>query len=223
MSDKVKLVTSRFSPYGHKVEMALIEKEIPYEKEEIDLRDKPDWYVKDAPIGKVPLLYVGDEILFESTVICEYLEEAYPNKPLHSRDPLIKANHRAWIEYSNGILAGTFGMMFAQDQETFDIKKAETSARLAYLEKALQFNPYFDGNHFLLIDVCMSVIFKPLVFIDNKFTLEIFDLHKKTAAYAESLITRGSLSKALPDDYEDLFKIFLERKKSHLLTMTFSM
>ena len=223
MADKVKLVTSRFSPYGYKVEMALIEKAIPYEKQEIDLSNKPDWFKKDAPISKVPLLYVGDKVLFESTVICEYLEEAFPEKPLHSKDPIVKANHRAWIEFSNGILAGTFGMMFAQNQEEFDIKKAETVSKIAFFEKALQFNPYFDGNNFLLIDVCMAAIFKPLIHIDNKFTLEIFDLYKKTAAYAESLVTRGSLRQALPDDYEDLFKSFLERKKSHLLTMSFSL
>jgi glutathione S-transferase len=68
MSQKIKLVSSRFSPYVHRVEMVLIEKNIPYEKQEVDLSDRPEWFVKDAPLGKVPLLYVGDKTLFESIV-----------------------------------------------------------------------------------------------------------------------------------------------------------
>ncbi len=220
---KLKLVTSKFSPYGHRVEMVLIEKNIPYEKKEIDLGAKPDWFAKDSPLAKVPLLYVDDKPLFESLAICEFLEENFPNNALHSKDSYTKAWHRGWMEFSNGILAETFGMMFAQNQEQLDIKKAATSAKLATLEKHMKFHPYFDGELFCLVDLCLATAFKPLIFIDSKFTLEIFDLYKNVAIYAEGVVTRGSLHKALPSDYEEIFKSFLERKKSHLLTMSFSM
>ena len=223
MSDKIKLVTSKFSPYGHRVEMVLIEKNIPYEKEEINLQNRPDWFVKDAPLGKVPLLYVGDKVLFESLAICEYLEEAFPNNPIHPKDPLVKANHRAWMEFSSAILAATFAVIFAQNQEEFEIKKAELSTKLEILNKFLKFNPYFEGQAFSLVDICFASAFKPLSFIDTKFTLEIFDLYKNVASYAEGVVTRGSLHKALPSNYEEVFKSFLERKKSHLLTMSFSL
>jgi glutathione S-transferase len=223
MVDKIKLVTSKFSPYGHRVEMVLIEKNIPYEKKEIDLSAKPDWFVKDAPLSKAPLLYADDKPLFESLAICEFLEESFPNHALHSKDPYLKAWHRGWMEFSSGILAGTFGMIFSQNQEEFDIKKAETSAKLAILEKHMKFHPYFDGENFSLVDICLATAFKPLIFIDTKFTLEIFDIYKNVATYAEGVVTRGSLHKALPSDYEEIFKSFLERKKSHLLTMSFSL
>ncbi len=223
MTDKIKLVTSKLSPYGHRVEMVLIEKNIPYEKEDISLAAKPDWFVKDAPLGKVPLLYVGNKPLFESIAICEYLEEAFPENPLHPKDAFDKAWHRAWMEVSTGILSSTFGMVFSQNQQEFDLKKIETVSRIAALDKYLQFSPYFDGEKFSLVDACMASAFKPLTFIDNKFTLEIFDLHKNTATYVENVVARGSLHKALPNDYEELFKGLLERKKSHLLTMSFSL
>ena len=82
MTAKIKLVTSKFSPYSHRVEMVLIEKNISYEKEVIDLQHRPEQFVKDSPLGKVPLLYADGKILFESIVICEYLEEAFPETPL---------------------------------------------------------------------------------------------------------------------------------------------
>lgn len=223
MTDKIKLIASKFSPYCHRVEMVLIEKNIPYEKQEIDLQSKPEWFAKESPLGKVPLLYVDENPLFESLAICEYLEEAFPQNPLHPKDFYSKAWHRAWMEFSNGILATTFGMIFSQNQEQFDLKKAETIAKLIILNNHLKFNPYFDGDKFSLVDICLASAFKPLTFIDHKFTLEIFDLHKNVASYVEGAITRGSLHKAIPNDYEEIFKSVLERKKSHLLTMSFSL
>jgi glutathione S-transferase len=94
---KLKLVTAKFSPYGHRVEMTLIEKNIPYEKIDIDLANRPDWFVKESPIGKVPILYIDDKILFESMVICEYLEESFSDLPLHPKDLIIKAIRRQGI------------------------------------------------------------------------------------------------------------------------------
>jgi glutathione S-transferase len=223
MSEKIKLITSKFSPYGHRVEMALIEKNIPYEKENITLSEKPEWFIKDSPTKKVPMIYIGKKPLFESIAICEYLEEAFPQNPLHPKDLYERNWNRAWMEFSNGIMAGALGMMFSQNQEQFDIKKAETVAKIEILDKYTKFSPYFNGEKFSLVDICMASAFKPLMFIDIKFTLEIFDLYRNAATYVESVVTRGSLTKALPADYEDLFKSFLERKKSHLLTMNFSL
>jgi glutathione S-transferase len=127
------------------------------------------------------------------------------------------------MEFSNGILAGTFGMIFAQNQEQFEIKKAEMVSRLAILEKHLNATPYFDGEKFSLVDICMASAFKPLTFIDNKFDLEVFGLYKNVSNYVENIVAQGSLHKVLPNDYQEIFKSFLERKKSHLLTMNFSL
>jgi glutathione S-transferase len=220
---KIKLITSTLSPYGQRVEIVLIEKNIPYEKQEIDLANKPDFLVKDSPISKVPLLYVDDKPLFESIAICEYLEEAFTQNPLHPKDPYIRAWHRGWMEFSNGILASTFGLIFAQDQQSFDLKKAEIVGKLKILDANLKFNPYFDGDQYSMVDICLASAFKPLTFIDKKFTLELFDLHKNVATYVEGAVTRGSVHKALSSDYEDVFKKFIEKKKSHLLTMSFSL
>jgi glutathione S-transferase len=135
----------------------------------------------------------------------------------------MKAWHRGWMEFSNGILASTFALIYAQDQQNFDLRKADIIAKLKILDANLKFNPYFDGDRYSLVDVCLASAFKPLTFIDKKFTLEMFDLHKNVATYVEGAVTRGSLHKALANDYEDIFKRFIEKKKSHLLTMSFSL
>jgi glutathione S-transferase len=219
MPEKIKLVASKFSPYCHRVEMVMIEKNIPYEKQEVDLAKKPDWFVKDAPLGKVPLFYVGEKALFESIVICEYLEESFAENPLHPKDAYNKAHHRAWIEFSNGILSAVFGIMFSQNKEQLDAKKAEALSKLASLEQNLRAAPFFDGEKFMLIDACMASLLKPLVFLDNKFALQLFSTTPKVTTYSNTLIMRPSLETSLPKNYEELFTSFLERKKSYLLSM----
>lgn len=219
----IRLVSSKFSPYSHRVEMALIEKNIPYEKEIIDLQNKSEKFVEDSPLGKVPLIYFDDKILFESIAICEYLEEAFAQNPLHPSDLFAKATHRAWMEISNSLMAATFGLIWSKNQQEFDQKKIEIDLRLKALDHYLKFSPYFEGEKFHLVDICLASALKPLNFIDIKFTLEVFDRYPNAAAYSENVITRGSLSKILPKDYEDIFKSYLERKSSHLLTMSFAL
>jgi glutathione S-transferase len=222
MSNQLKFVTSRFSPYGHRVEMVLIEKEIPYQKIEVNLQDRPDWFVKEAPLGKVPLLYADDKIIFESIAICEYLEDKFPKIKMHPEDLEDRAFNRAWMEFSNSLLASIFGVIFAKNKQEFDAKNAELLGKMDILEKHLKFNPYFEGEKFSIVDACFASAFKPLTFIDNKFTLGIFDTYRNVSAYVEAVVIRNSLSRAIPEDYEEIFKDFLKRRNSHLLTMSFT-
>lgn len=220
MADKLKLISSPFSPYGQRIEIALIEKEIDYDKEEIDLtKEKPDWFTKDSPLGKVPLLYTKNKVLFESIAILEYLEDAYTDISLHSEKLESRASHRAWIEFSNQILIATLQLISAQNEDDFGTKKLDLIGKLEILENNLKYSPYFDGDKFRMIDVCMAPVFKPLTIIDNKFSLEIFDLFPKISSYAESLIARFSLKKAVPENYEEILGAFVRRKKSFLLNL----
>jgi len=101
---------------------------VPFERRTIDLADKPDWFRAISPLGKVPLLIVrGDDgsetVLFESAVICEYLEETVSGVKLHPADPLARARHRGWIEFGSAILADLWGFETAKDAETFEAKR----------------------------------------------------------------------------------------------------
>jgi glutathione S-transferase len=216
MKNEIKLVASNFSPFCQRVEMLLVEKDLPYKRREVDLSNRPDWFKKDAPLGKVPLLYVDDKILFESMVICEYLDEAF-GLGLHNKNLVIKSLHRGWVEVGNAILAAIFGIIAAKNQDDFNIKKSILTSKLAILEANLKYSPYFDGESFLLIDISMAPIFKILVSIENKFYLEIFDKIPKTASYAENLVTRHSLGKIIPKDYDKMFNELLVKRDSYLL------
>ncbi|TIT82812.1 MAG: glutathione S-transferase family protein, partial [Mesorhizobium sp.] len=101
------LVSHHLCPYVQRAAIALAEKGVPFERVNVDLANKPDWFRAVSPLGKVPLLRVRQggkkEVIFESAVILEFLEET-ETTPLHPADPLMRARHRAWIEFGSAIL-----------------------------------------------------------------------------------------------------------------------
>ena len=85
MKHKLILVSHHLCPYVQRAAISLTEKGVPFERVDIDLANKPDWFKAISPLGKVPLLRVqrnGDETaIFELAVILEFLEEtqAHPS------------------------------------------------------------------------------------------------------------------------------------------------
>ena len=123
----IKLVTSKLSPFGHRVEMCLIEKKISYEKVDVDLANKPDWFIQDSPLGKAPIIYGNGRPLFESIAICEYLEEIFTDKKLHPSDPYQKAWNRGWMEFCNGLISAIFALAFVGGLRLFGGTQSTTT------------------------------------------------------------------------------------------------
>src|SRR5436853_7779752 len=96
MADRpnLTLISHKLCPYVQRAVIALTEKGVPFTRRDVDLANKPDWFLRVSPLGKTPVLLVGDLAIFESAVILEYLEETQPTR-LHPTDPLARARHRA--------------------------------------------------------------------------------------------------------------------------------
>src|SRR5215469_1520462 len=99
MDEALLLVSHKLCPYVQRAVISLSEKQVRFERIDVDLSNKPDWFKALSPLGKTPVLKVGSSAIFESAVILEYLEETQSG-PLHPKDPLKRAEHRAAIEFS---------------------------------------------------------------------------------------------------------------------------
>src|ERR1700752_3164729 len=117
MADTLKLISHKLCPYVQRAVIALTEKGVPFERIDIDLANKPDWFLKLSPLGKTPVLVVGDKAIFESAVILEYLEETQA-RPLHPADALDRAENRGWIEVGSPVLTDIAGFCAAKDEAT---------------------------------------------------------------------------------------------------------
>ena len=84
---RFELISNLLCPYTQRAAIQLTEKGLPYERTYIDLAAKPSWFVQLSPLGKVPVLRVGGEALFETAVICEYIDDIAPATPMWSAVP----------------------------------------------------------------------------------------------------------------------------------------
>lgn len=217
MSPSLTLVSHHLCPYVQRAAISLAEKAVPFERVHVDLADKPAWFLDLSPLGKTPVLKVGDRAIFESAVILEYLEETQPH-PLHPADPLRRAEHRAWMEFGSAVLDDIAGLYSAKDAASFRAKAEALAAKFARLENRLGEGPWFDGD-FSLVDTVFGPVFRYFDVFDRIGTLGILAGNLKIAAWRSALAARPSIKQAVNADYEVRLERFLAQRNSHLSTL----
>ena len=212
------LVSHRLCPYVQRAVITLIEKAIAYRRVDIDLAAKPGWFRALSPLGKVPLLRAGDAVLFESAVICEYLDEVTPGS-LHPADPLERARHRAWIEFASATLDAIGAFYNAPDAASFDTRRRTLVDRFAWLERHLGDGPHFAGRRFHLVDAAWGPVFRYFDTIERIGVPDLFEPTPRVAAWRRALAARPSVRDAVAPDYPEQLLEFLRRRDSHLSTL----
>jgi glutathione S-transferase len=165
----------------------------------------------------VPLLRVGDAVIFESAVILEYLEETQEN-PLHPADPLRRAEHRAWIEFGSSILADIWGFYTAADETALQAKAEALTGKFARLEQRLGDGPYFEGARFSLVDAVFAPVFRYFDAFDRIGDFGILTDRPRIDAWRQALAQRPSVARAVSQDFPERLWAFLAARKSHLST-----
>ncbi|MEP4377677.1 MAG: glutathione S-transferase family protein [Alphaproteobacteria bacterium] len=214
----LKLVSHHLCPYVQRAVIALTEKNVPFERVDVDLGHKPDWFKAISPLGKVPLLRVDDTTIFESAVIVEFLEETQP-QPLHPRDPLRRAQHRSWIEFSSAALNDIATFYRAPSAEILDESRLRLMAKFTQMEAHLRDGPWFDGDTFSLVDAALGPVFRYFDTFDVIGEFGFFDNLPRTQSLRAALTGRPSVRTAVAKDYHDRLMTFLRDRNSYLSTM----
>ena len=215
MAAPLKLISHKLCPYVQRAVIALTEKGVGFEWIDIDLANKPDWFLALSPLGKTPVLQVGDSAIFESAVILEYLEETEP-KPLHPADALTRAEHRGWIEFGSTVLNDIAGFYAAPDEATFKAKVSQLEQRFARLEMRVVALPWFDGDHFSLVDAVFGPVFRYFDVFDEIADFGILAGKPKLVQWRKSLAARPSVRSAVGTDYPALLSAFIAKRNSWL-------
>ena len=164
----LKVCGFRISNYHNKVLIALHEKGIPFEEDSsVKPSQKPE-YLALSPMGKVPYLEVDGARLIESEVILEYLEDAYPQKPLLPKDPLARAKVRELVTvmelHMELVARRLYGGLFGQgvsDSTKLSVEK-ELPKGLRSFRALAKFDPFIAGKDFTLAD-CAAAVHLPLI------------------------------------------------------------
>lgn len=223
MHNNLKLVSHGLCPFVQRVAIVLLEKNIAFERETIDLANKPEWFLAISPSGKVPLLVVseGEEnqtVLFESFPICEFIEDEYRQVSLHPAEPLKRAKHRAWMEFATAAMGDAWGMINAPDKEGFVHKASELRGKLIKLDCALIAGPYFEGAEFSMVDVVMAPIFRFFEVLNSSAQNIVLDGLPRVEAWRQSLMTRPSVRQAVSADYSENLRKFLIGKSAFVVS-----
>jgi glutathione S-transferase len=165
----LKLCGFHISNYHNKVRIALLEKGIPFEEDPSCAPCQEDDFLARTPMGKVPFLELDGATLAESQVICEYLEEICPQKPLYPRDPLARAKVReliVLIELHVELVARRlYGQVFFGKPASEEVKQSvekDLAKGIRAVRARAKFDPYIAGGELTLAD-CAAFVSLPLV------------------------------------------------------------
>ena len=213
---KPKLISFKVCPFVQRSVILLKEKGVDYDIEYIDVYDPPAWFLEISPTRKVPVLQVDGEVLFESAVIGEYLDEVYPPS-LHPADPLQKAKNRAWMEYTTPLYSDTFNLLMAKSKGSADKFTDSMKKTLAGLDKAKQNKPWFNGEAFSLTDISAAPFFVRAAFFKRHFDVDVLEGYENLQAWSRDLLARQTVIDSIVEGFDEIMIGRMKANGSYLV------
>lgn len=192
-------------------------KNVEFEVTYIDLRNKPDWFLKISPHGKVPVLTVDGEPLFESNAIAEYLDETVPPR-LHPEDPVRRARHRAWNDFVPDFSRGLGGVTGAKDERSMMEGFEVAEQRVERLEEAIRVErgskgPYFSGSSLCLVDASYAPFLMRFDLVENIIHSGLLDKFPLVKGWCKALVAHEAVANSVAPEFEDRYMEMLRRRK----------
>ena len=178
MSEPLTIIGNYLSPYVRKVLVCLELKGIPYRIDPIAPFVGDEQFSRLSPLRRIPVLLDGDLVLNDSTVICEYLQDRFPESPLYPTDPVQRAKARWLEEYADSQLGdvivwrmffqkGVRRFLFNEGTDEDVVRKAreeELPVALDYLEAQLPEQGWIFGQ-LSIADIGIAAFFRNAVFV----------------------------------------------------------
>ena len=209
----LKLCGFHISNYFNKARIALLEKGVPFELDPTCKPSQQEDFLARTPMGKVPFLEIDGAQLSESQVICEWLEDAYPQKPLYPSDPLERARVRELITimelHIELVARRLYGQVFFGRPVDEALKQAvekDLVKGVRALRSRAKFDPYIAGSSLTLAD-CAAFVHLPLVSLATKhgFGTDILESMPQIKPYLKMLGERPAF-KTVNDDRKAAMK-----------------
>ena len=166
-------------------------KDVNFEVTYIDLSDKPGWFLEISPHGKVPVLVVDDQTLFESNAIAEYLEETV-SPSLHPDDPVKRARNRAWTDYISDFSDDLGSVYYSDDEAALTENLKGVRSTLEKLESAIaeergNDGPFFNGAQLSLVDAAYAPFLQRFAIVEEKVETGLLDDYPLVKAWSNGV------------------------------------
>lgn len=217
MSQKLELISFKLCPFVQRAMIVLRKKNIDFDITYIDLSKPPEWFIKISPLGQTPILKVDGEVLFESSVIQEYVDEITPPS-LQPHNLLIKAKNRAWISFGGDVLLALHAIVMAKDEAVYNEKKQLILQKLSQLEIVHSGGYYFNGEHFNMIDAAYAPMLMRLSFIKQHTGIDLLENTPKLAKWSENLLALDFVQASVVPGISGMYKEMIKHMDGLLAT-----
>jgi glutathione S-transferase len=214
---KLELISHLLCPFVHRAAIMLHEKGVAFDRRNVDLKNKPDWFLAISPRGKVPVLVADGVALFESAAICEFLDETHPPR-LVPAEPFERARQRGWVEVANDLLAAQFRILTAAESDEVERQRVVLDALLARFEEAIDAGVMPEA--FDLIHVAIAPALHRFVVVEDNLGIKLLEGTPKLAALARRLTYRPSVINSVPSDFDHQFIQLLGERNGLLVART---
>lgn len=195
----IKLYDYPDCPFSQKVRVVLAEKDLEYERVLVDLRkgeQKAPEFLKLNPYGKVPVLIDEDVVIYDSTVINEYLNEEYPNPPLMPEDSAGRARVRLLEDFADNSFTPPAGLVLTELNKPEAERDGERLRRYQgdLLRVLGRLDVLLEGREFLVADFSLADIgFVPRVLLLPQLGVETEPRWRNVPAWIARLRARPSV------------------------------
>ena len=197
---RVKLYNTQRCPYARRTRMALHEKGVEFETYEVDLENKSEEFLKASPTGKVPVVVVDGDSIYESNVVNQYLDEVADGPRLMPEDPKQRAYARIWMASADTnffppLFVASVGRSrgFSEERISEAIEKLRTA--LQKLEERLKGRDYL-VDEFSLADIAHAGNFVRLRELEERGEVPL-DEYPNVTAWMERIETQSSYQEAV--------------------------
>ena len=218
MSEKLELISFKLCPFVQRAVIVLKKKAVDFDITYIDLNNPPEWFKDVSPLGQVPVLKVGDDVLFESSVIQEYVDETTPPS-LQPIDPLVKAKNRAWISFGGDILMTLHSMVTSKNEAVFNEKRTFILQKLKQLEAVHSGGSFFNGSDFNMIDAAYAPMFMRMNFIKSLTNIDLLADTPKLAKWSENLLSLECVKQSVVPGLPAMYKGMVKHMDGHLASL----
>lgn len=215
---KLELISFKLCPFVQRAVIILKNKNVDFDITYIDINNPPEWFKEVSPLGQVPVLKVDDEVLFESSVIQEYLDEITPPS-LHPEDVLKKAQNRAWMSYASEAFMAPMLMAKAKTATDYEEAKAGLLAKLGRLEDAHSGADYFNDDTFHLIDAAVAPLFMRLDLIEKSCGVSFLEDLPKMQKWSAACLARNCVQSSVVEELPQMYAGMIKMMDGHLATL----
>jgi glutathione S-transferase len=195
----IKLYSAKGCPFARRTRVVLHEKGIDFEASEVDFRNKSEEFLQASPTGKVPVIVVDEDSLYESNIVNQFLDEVHEEPRLMPEDPKARAYARIWMaraddDFYPQVFVSSMGRERGFSEERVSEALEKLKATLSRLEERLEAREYL-ADGFSLADVAHAGNFVRLHELEQNHTVSLAD-YPNVASWIERIEARESFEAA---------------------------